>query len=103
MKMPGVEAEEFLVLDRVAEIKFMHAHGVAFGANAEQFALDGVEIVLRIEWLSEDLIERRSEPFAWTAPVGGCVLHAVGNPDVGDGGAAERLAHRRADLAAGLA
>ena len=32
--------------------------------------------------------------------VGGRVLHAVGNPDVGDAGLAERLAHGRADFAA---
>ena len=49
--MAGVEADELLVLHRVAQIELVHADGVAFRADAEELALDGVEIVLRIELL----------------------------------------------------
>ena len=36
MKVPGVEAQQFLAGDRIAQIKFMGADRIAFRANAEE-------------------------------------------------------------------
>ena len=83
--MAGVEAEQLLVADRVAEVKLVRADDVALRADAEELALDRVEVVLRIELLGEDLVERLRRA-ARAAPLRsiGRVLVAVGNPDVGD-------------------
>ena len=49
----------------------------------------------------EDFVERLLEQLARPLAVDGHVLVAVGNPDVGDAGLAQRPADGRADLAAG--
>ena len=49
MEVAGVEAEQFVVLHRIAEIKLVGADDVTLGADAEQFALDGVAGELRVE------------------------------------------------------
>src|SRR5665213_1559476 len=98
----GVKADQLLVFDGVTQAKLMHTHCVALGADAEQLALDSVEIVVRIEPFFENLVKRAGESLARTPPVGRRILHAVGNPDIRNRGCGERLAHRRADFAAGL-
>ena len=91
----------FAVLDGVAEVELVRADDVALRADAEELALDGVEVVGRVERLGEDRVERFGEARARGLAVDGGVLHAVGDPDVGHAGGAEGLAHRGADLAAG--
>ena len=44
--MAGVEAEQLLLRDGVAQIELVRADDVAFRADAEQLALDRVEVVL---------------------------------------------------------
>ena len=97
MEMAGVEAEQLRRVMRVAEIELVRADGVALAADAEELALDGVEVVCRAERLLEDRVERFGQPLARADAIDRRVLHAVGNPDVGDAGRAERLAHRGAD------
>jgi len=53
----GVEADEFLARNGVAEVELVRADDVAFGAEAEEFAFDGVEVVGRIDRRGEDLVE----------------------------------------------
>ncbi len=101
MEVTGVEAQHLLPRDRVAQVELVRADHVALRADAEQLAFDRVEVVLRIELLGEDRVERFGQPLAGRLAVDGRVLVAVGDPDVGDARRAERLAHRRADLAAG--
>ncbi len=55
--MAGVEAEEFVVGDGVTEVELVRAGGVGFGADAEELAFDGVEIVFGIDGFGEDLIQ----------------------------------------------
>ncbi len=101
--MAGVEADELLVFHGVAEVELVHADRVAFGTDAEEFAFDGIEVVFGVELPGEDIVERGGEAFTGAASVGWDILHAIGDPDIGDRGGAERLAHGGADDAAGLA
>ena len=100
-KWPASRQSSFLFRIGIAEIELVRTDDVALRADAEQLALDRIEVVLRVELLGEDGVERLGEPFARAAAVDRQVLVAVGNPDVGDAGRAERLAERGADLAAG--
>ncbi len=97
----GVEAQQLLARDGVAEVELVRADDVALRADAEQLALDGVAVVLRVDRLGEDRVERLGQPLARPLAVDGRVLRAVGDPDVGDAGRAQRLADRGADPAAG--
>src|SRR6185436_15009261 len=86
MEMAGVEAEQFEARDGIAEIEFVRANGAALHADAEEFRLDGIKIVLRRERLLEDGVERGGEAFARSLPVGRRVLETVGYPEVGHTG-----------------
>ena len=99
--MAGVEADEFFARDGVAEIEFVRADGIAFRADAEEFAFDGVEIVRGVERFGEDGIEGFGEAVARGGAIDGRIFKAVGNPDVGDAGGVEGLAEFGADAAAG--
>ena len=79
----------------------MRADDVTFRADAEEFGLDGVEVDVRVDRLFEDGVERFGQAFARRLAVGGRVLVAVGDPDVGDAGVPSCFADRCADLAAG--
>jgi len=68
----------------------VRADHVALRADAEQFALDGVEVAGRVQVFREDGVQRRRQPLAGPFAVDGQILHAVGNPDVGHAGRAER-------------
>src|SRR5439155_26732278 len=54
MEMAGVEAEEFLTSDGVAEIEFVGTHGATFRADAEELGFDGVEVEPGRERFVED-------------------------------------------------
>ena len=101
MVVAGVQAQELLARDGVAEVELVRADDVALRADAEQLALDGVAVVLRVDRLGEDRVERIGEPLARPLAVDGTVLGAVGDPDVGDAGGPQGLADRAADPAAG--
>ena len=101
MIVAGVERQQLLVGDRVAQVELVRADHVGFRADAEQFALDGVEIMGRIDRRGEQFVQRPFEYFPRPAAVDRHVLHAVGNPDVGDAGGAQAAAKGLADLAAG--
>ena len=45
MIVARIEADELLVRDRVAEVELVRADDVALRPDAEQLALDGVEVV----------------------------------------------------------
>ena len=98
--MAGVQREQDLPADGVAEVELVRAGRVALRADAEELGLDGVDVVFRVDLLLEDGVERLGQALARAAAVGGRVLHAVRNPEVGEAGVAEGLADRRADLAA---
>ena len=87
----GVEAEQLLApRDRVAEVELVRADDVALRPEAEQLALDGVAVELRVDRLGEDRVERLGQPLARALAVDGRVLGAVGDPDVGDARRAQR-------------
>jgi hypothetical protein len=81
----------------------VRAGGVALGADAEEFGLDRVEVVPRVQALLEDGVQGLEQALARAAAVGGGVLHAVGNPQVGQAGCAQRAAEGGADFAAAAA
>ena len=58
MVMAGVQAQQLAARDGIAEIELVRADDVALRADAEQLALDGVEVVARVERLGEDRVER---------------------------------------------
>ena len=79
----------------------MRADDVALRPEAEELALDRVEVEPRVERLGEDVVERPGQPLAGPLAIDGRVLGAVGDPDVGDARRPERLADGRADPPAG--
>ena len=100
MEVAGIEAEQLFARDAVAEIELGRPHRAALGADAKEFGLHGVKDMLGRQRRLEHLVERLGEPRAGGEPVGGCVLEAVGHPDVRHARCAQGLAHRSADLAA---
>jgi hypothetical protein len=54
--MSGVEAEQDFSGDGVAEIEFVGAGDVAFGADAEEFSFDGVEVEFAVDFLFENFV-----------------------------------------------
>ena len=101
MIVARVEAKQLLPRDGVTVIELVRADDVALGAEAEELALDGVEVELGVDRLGEDRVERLGQPLPRALAVDGRVFHAVGNPDVGDAGRPERLAEGGPDLPAG--
>ena len=101
MVVAGVEAQELLAREGIAEVELVRADDVALRADAEQLALDGVAVVLGVDRLGEDRVQRFGEPLARSFAVDGPVLGAVGDPDVGHAGGAQGLADRGADAPAG--
>lgn len=49
MEVAGIEAQRRLTAGGVTHIELVGADGVAFGADAEQLALHGVDMVRRVE------------------------------------------------------
>ena len=80
MEVAGVEAIELLPGDGVAEVELVRADDVALAADAEELALDGVEMVRGVEGFGEDGVERG---FEITAAPGG--LATAFRADFGNG------------------
>ena len=100
VEMPHVEAEVPAALDGVGQQEIVGAHGAALRADAEELGLHGVDVVPRVQTARKDGVERFGEPFPRAAPVGGGVLHPVGDPEVGEAGLAGGASHRSADFPA---
>ena len=100
MKVPGIEAHGFLPRDRVGEIKFVRAGGVALGADAEKFAFDRIDFVLRGELFRKDGVERICQALAGAEAINRQVLVAIGDPHIGHTGGAEGAADVGPDAAA---
>jgi len=101
VEVARVEAEQFAVLERVAHVELMRTDRAALGADAEEFAFDGVAVVTRVAFDGEDLVQRIGQAFARGEPVERGVFEAVRNPEVGDAAVAQFLAERFGDGAAG--
>ena len=57
MKVAGIQAEQFMVFDRIAQVEFMGADDSTFRADAEEFAFDRVEVPLFGDGFSEDGVQ----------------------------------------------
>ena len=101
MEVARVQAEQLLPRDGVAQVILVRADDVALRADAEELALDRVQVVGPIDRDGEDLVEGLGQALPRGDAVDRQVLHAVGNPDVGHARLAQGGADRRADLAAG--
>ena len=99
--MAGIECQELFASDGVADVEFVRTDDVAFGADAEQFWFDGVEIEFGRYWVLEDGIERFDEAFARAFAISGSVFVTIGNPEIGDASFAKAFADGCADIAAG--
>ena len=81
----------------------MRADNIAFAADTEELALHGIPIVLRIDRLGKNLIQRRLQSLAGRLPVDRGILVAIRNPEIGHRGRADLSPHFRGDATAGLA
>ena len=101
-KWPASRQSRICVGHRVAQVELVRADHVAFRADAKQLAFDRVEIVARGSIFSAKTASSDSRSkLARCVAVGGHVLEAVRDPDVGDAAAAQLPAELLADLAAG--
>src|SRR5204863_6852261 len=100
VEMAGVETEQLLPRDRVAQVKLMRADDVRLRPDAEQFGLHRVAVVVRIDGFSEDGVEGLDQARTRSLAIDRRVLVAVGNPEIGNARRAECLADGRADLPA---
>src|SRR3954452_10993413 len=99
--MAGVEAEQRLARERVAEVELVRTDDIRLGADAEELALDRIAVQRRVDRLGEDRVERLGQPLPGSLAIDGRVLRSVGDPDVGHAGRAERRTDRLADPPAG--
>lgn len=64
MEVARIKAQRGLTAGGVAHVELIGADGVAFRADAKQFALNGVDVVRRVEFLANDLIQRFQQALA---------------------------------------
>jgi hypothetical protein len=57
VEMPRIQTEQRLVFNGVTHVKLVGADDVTLTADAEELALDGVEMVVRVEFFRKHLIE----------------------------------------------
>ena len=103
VEVAGIQAQRRLAAGGIAHIELVGADGVAFGADTEQLALDGVNVVRRVEFFADDFIQRVQQPLARREAVNGNVLHAVRHPDIHHRRGAQLLAKISGYAAAGFA
>src|SRR5262249_55029626 len=101
MIVASVQREQLFSRDRVADIKLMRTHDIAFRPNAKQLGFDGIEIEFRRDRLSENLIEGSDESFPRRFAVRRRVFVPVWNPYISDALFPECLAHCRPNFTAG--
>ena len=100
--MPCVETEELPVFHGVSHVELMGSDHIALAADAEELALDGVEVVFLVDLLGEEGVQRRLKALPGPLAVHGEILGTIGNPDIGHAGGAKLSADLGADPAAGL-
>ena len=100
MEVTCVEAEQLLSRHRISHVELVRPDRVGLGADAEEFGLDGVEVVRVEAFVGENPVQGVDETLARAEPVYRDVLESVRNPNIGHGGGAEVLTHGRPDLAA---
>ena len=103
MEVAGIQAQGGLAAGGVAHIELIGADGVAFRADTEQFALDGINVVRRVQLFADHFIERVQQALARREAVNGNILHAVRDPDIHYRRRAQLLAEVSGNTAAGLA
>ena len=101
VEMTGVQAIQELVFYGVAEVELVGADDIALRADAEEFALHGVEVELAVNRSCKNLVERGLKALAGRLAVIRHVLRAIGNPDIRDYRRADLLRNFRTDLTAG--
>ena len=79
-KWPASRQSSLRRMMGIAEIEFVRANGAALRTDAEEFWLNGVEMVFRGERLLEDGVERGGEAFTRRLAIGGCVLESIALP-----------------------
>ena len=102
MEVAGIQAQGGLAAGGVAHIELIGADGVAFRADPKQFALDGVNMMRRVELFANHFIERVQQALARREAVDGYILHAVRDPDIHHRWRAQLLAEVSGNTAAGL-
>ncbi|GCM19392.1 hypothetical protein ExPUPEC79_01388 [Escherichia coli] len=90
--MPGVQAQRRLAAGGIPHVKLIGANRVTLRANAKQFALNGVDMVRRIQLLADHLIQSCQQTLARGETVNGDIFHAIRDPDVHHRRCAELLA-----------
>ena len=101
-KCPASRQSSALPGDRVAEVEFVRANHVAFGANAKQLALDCIEMNLGISNFSANtLSSESSRRRRGTLTIGRGVFVSVGYPGVGYARGSSALPHGGTNLSAG--
>lgn len=82
MEVTGVEAKDFLAADGVAEVEFVGADDIGFGADTEKFAFHGILDSICVQRLCKNLVECFLQALAWGEAVSGEVFHPIGDPEV---------------------
>ena len=91
--MPGIETEQLFILERISQIELVRANDIALRADAEQFALDGIQLACRVELFGKEFIQRFSKSFSRACTIHRHVLIPIGHPDICHAGAAQCAAH----------
>ncbi|MNV42634.1 hypothetical protein D3C71_1343160 [compost metagenome] len=82
MEMARVQAQGGLAAGGVTHVELVRANGIAFCADAEQFAFHRINVMRRIQFFTDHLVERLQQTLARSQTVHGDVFHAVRDPDV---------------------
>src|SRR6478609_4894424 len=99
--MAAIESQKYIFGRGITQVELMRTDHVALRAEAEELALDGVEIMLVVDFHSQYLIQRLFQQVARGSPVNGSILEPIRDPDVRYAGRAKLPTEVRADMAAG--
>jgi len=100
--MAGIHADHGLTgREGVVGVKLVRSGGVALKTEAEHLALDRIAVILPVDRLGKNAVERFDEPLARAERVDAGVLRAIRDPVVRDAHLAELAAEILADLPAG--
>ena len=64
MEVTCIQAQCGLAAGGITHIELVRADGVAFCANTKQFALDGIDMVRRVEFLADHFVQRVQQTLA---------------------------------------
>ncbi len=83
MEVPAIQAQEDIIGNGITQVELVRANDVAFRAEAEEFALDSIQVVARVNLLSKDRIQRVFQEHTRRLAVYRSILQAVRDPNVG--------------------